>query len=460
MNTQSSPTLLFVSLAMNQTVFFKAVGDEMEKRGFGVAYASFHERSHEWLTAQGAHSYNPFALQPDDPDAVELDRFDVRNANLLLNHEKAAYEVFDSARLLRKFKGHLHAMAAILDEIAVRNGPGPVYLVQELGGFLSVLAAYHAARARGIDNLFIEPSFFRGRVFFERNSFAAPAVPGPLSASASEAVRAVLDQVKAARQTVIPAKDRLHYRGASSKLLDSRNMRRLVQKLADRYLLGKREEFQYAGGHVRRHLRMFFNHLRLKSRYRPLPEEGRLIYYPLHVPADFALAIRSPEFLDQYALIDYLCRSAPIGFKVAVKEHPALIGAISPARMGDLLARNDNLLLLDPGYNNYEVLGRAEAVVTVNSKSGAEALLLGKPVVVLGDAFYRPCGLVYAVDRLGDLPAVLAALASRREGLDAGKVEAYFQDVWNRSFPGELYDMAPDNIQRFAESLMQSLVQD
>lgn len=459
MNTQSSPTLLFVSLAMNQTVFFKAVGDEMEKRGFGVAYASFHERSHEWLTAQGAHSYNPFALQPDDPDAVELDRFDVRSANLLLNHEKAAYEVFDSTRLLRKFKGHLHAMAAIFDEIAVRS-LGPVYLVQELGGFLSVLAAYHAARARGIDNLFIEPSFFRGRVFFERNSFVAPTVPGPLSGSVSEAVRAVLDQVKAARQTVIPAKDRHHYRGASNKLLDSRNMRRFAQKLADKYLLRKHEEFQHVGGHVRRHLRMFFNHLRLKTHYRPLPEGGRLIYYPLHVPADFALTIRSPEFLDQYALIDYLCRSAPLGYKVAVKEHPALIGAVSPARMGDLLARNDNLLLLDPGYNNYEVLGRAEAVVTVNSKSGAEALLLGKSVVVLGDAFYRPCRLVHAVDRLGDLPTVLAALASRREGPDAAGVEAYFQDIWDRSFPGELYDMAPDNVQRFAESLVQSLVQD
>ncbi len=459
MNTQSSPTLLFVSLAMNQTVFFKAVGDEMEKRGFGVAYASFHERSHEWLTAQGAHSYNPFALQPDDPDAVELDRFDVRSANLLLSHEKAAYEVFDSTRLLRKFKGHLHAMAAIFDEIAVRS-LGPVYLVQELGGFLSVLAAYHAARARGIDNLFIEPSFFRGRVFFERNSFVAPTVPGPLSGSVSEAVRAVLDQVKAARQTVIPAKDRHHYRGASNKLLDSRNMRRFAQKLADKYLLRKHEEFQHVGGHVRRHLRMFFNHLRLKTHYRPLPEGGRLIYYPLHVPADFALTIRSPEFLDQYALIDYLCRSAPLGYKVAVKEHPALIGAVSPARMGDLLARNDNLLLLDPGYNNYEVLGRAEAVVTVNSKSGAEALLLGKSVVVLGDAFYRPCRLVHAVDRLGDLPTVLAALASRREGPDAAGVEAYFQDIWDRSFPGELYDMAPDNVQRFAESLVQSLVQD
>lgn len=459
MNIHNAPTLLFVSLAMNQTVFFKAVGDEMERRGFRVAYASFHERSHGWLAAQGARSYNPFVLQPDDPDAVELDRFDVRNVNLLLSHEKAAYEVYDSTRLLRKFKGHLHAMSAILDEV-MRNGSERVHLVQELGGFLSVLAAYHAARARGIDNVFIEPSFFRGRVFFERNSFAAPAVPGPRSTSVSAAVRTVLGKVKTTQQTVIPAKDRHHYRGASNKLLDSRNMRRFAQKLADKYLLRKHEEFQHVGGHVRRHLRMFFNHLRLKTHYRPLPEAGRLIYYPLHVPADFALTIRSPEFLDQYALIDYLCRSAPLGYKVAVKEHPALIGAVSPARMGNLLARNDNLLLLDPSYNNYEVLGRAEAVVTVNSKSGAEALLLGKPVMVLGDAFYRPCRLVHAVDRLGDLPTILAALVSRRERPDEAGVEAYFQDIWDRSFPGELYDRAPDNVQRFAESLMQNLMQD
>ena len=457
MTRHQSQTLMFVSLAMNQTVFFKAVGDEMEKRGFRVVYTCFHERSVEWLAEQGARAYNPFALQPDDPAAIELDRFQVDNVNLLISHEKAAYELFDSAPLLRKLKGHLHAMAAILDAVT-KDGSSSIVLIQELGGFLSVLAAYHAARARGIDNIFIEPSFFRGRIFFERNSFTAPSVAGTGEKTISETVRAILGKVKATRQAVIPTKDSHHYRGASNKLLDTRNMRRFAQKLADKYFLRKREEFEYVGGHVRRHLRMFFNHLHLKSRYQSLPTQVPLIYYPLHVPADFALTIRSPEFLDQLALIDYLCRCAPLGYKVIVKEHPALIGAVDPIRIRDLLARNDNLLLLNPGYNNYEVLSRVDIIVTVNSKSGAEALLLGKSVVVLGDAFYRPCRLVHAVARLGDLPALLSALAADREPLDETEVEAYFQDIWDRSFPGELYETAPDNVQRFAESLAQRLV--
>ena len=128
-------------------------------------------------TARNARSFNPFELQPADPDAVELKRFGVEVPNLLLGHEKAAYELRDSAALVRKLKGHLAAVARILDDLA-ENGR-KIHVVQELGGFLSVLAAYYAARSRNIDNWFIEPSFFRGRVFFIRNSFRALPIDGP-----------------------------------------------------------------------------------------------------------------------------------------------------------------------------------------------------------------------------------------------------------------------------------------
>jgi hypothetical protein len=99
----------------------------------------------------------------------------------------------------------------------------------------------------------------------------------------------------------------------------------------------------------------------------------------------------------------------------------------------------------------------ASAIVTVNSKSGAEALLLGKPVVVLGDAFYRPCSLVHAVDRAADLPDVLARLVAAPPTVSVDSVHAYFQDVWDASWPGELYDARPDNVVRFRDSLIRAL---
>ncbi|MBI3757810.1 MAG: capsule biosynthesis protein [Deltaproteobacteria bacterium] len=329
-------------------------------------------------------------------------------------------------------------------------------VVQELGGFLSNIATFHVARSLGIDNIFLEPSFFRGRLFFVRNSFAAPIVRetgGAGDADTKEKVRKYLDDAVARQSIVIPSKDTHHYRKPLRKLTDAGNWRRLLEKTGDKFIRGKREEFDHLGGHVLRHLRMAVNSQLLKPHYRALPAGERFIYYPLHVPADVALTLRSPEYLDQLALIDFIARCVPHPWKVAVKEHPALVGAVDYRRVRQLLARRDNVILIDPGTNNYEVIRQAGAVITVNSKSGAEALLVGTPVVVLGDAFYRGCRLAHVVDRLHDLPELMGRILRESRIADHDAARAFFTDVWTQSFPGELYDATPRNVTEITASL-------
>ncbi|MEY2632976.1 MAG: hypothetical protein RIR00_1630 [Pseudomonadota bacterium] len=442
--------IVFVSLAGNQSRFFQVVGESLARAGHGIFHVCFHEGAVRDLRAAGCTVFNPFERQPANANEIRFEDFGIPSPALLLGHEKAAYELTDTASLARKFKGHLAAMGSIIDELA---GCGrPLCLVQELGGFTSVLAAYYAARRRGIDNWFIEPSFFRGRLFFTPNTFAAPKVPKAVKEASAE-VRKIICGIVDSRTVVIPAKDRLHYRGASKKLLDPKNFRRLAEKLAAKHLRGEQEEFQYIGGHVSRHLRMFANSRKLSRHYQAMPASERFIYYPLHVPADFALTVRSPEYLDQYALIDYLCRVAPLGYRVVIKEHPAMVGAVSPERIGDLLARHDNFRVLSPALNNHDVLAAADAVVTVNSKSGAEALLHGTPVVVLGNAFYEDCPLVQRVAGLTGLHDALSRALDPAVAYDSEASLAFFQAVWDSSCPGELYDLTSTNVDLFADSL-------
>jgi hypothetical protein len=196
---------------------------------------------------------------------------------------------------------------------------------------------------------------------------------------------------------------------------------------------------------------------RLRKLYRPMPD-GPFLYYPLHVPADMALTLRSPEYLDQVATIDFLLRTIPDTHVLVVKEHPAQIGAIPAGRLFELARRFDNFILLPPQTNNYTVLGRADAIVSVNSKSGAEAVLLGKPVVVMGDAFYRSCPLVFAAHRLADVPQRLRdALAA--PPFDPADTAPYFETAWRQSFPGELYISDPKQLDTFATSLLSAIAE-
>jgi capsule polysaccharide modification protein KpsS len=196
---------------------------------------------------------------------------------------------------------------------------------------------------------------------------------------------------------------------------------------------------------------MFKNTFRLKNKYSSLKECGDFIYFPFHVPNDVAITLRSPEYLDQLTLVEYMLRTLPTDMNVAVKEHPAMIGAIDASRLSELLNKYDNLKLIPPSTNNYNVLKETSAIVSINSKTGAEAAMLGKSVYVLGNAFYENSPLVTQVSSLTELPDAI----NNKKVLTKEKIEAYFQTVWEQTSPGELYVNEPNNIDNVTNTLIE-----
>jgi lysine/ornithine N-monooxygenase len=106
------------------------------------------------------------------------------------------------------------------------------------------------------------------------------------------------------------------------------------------------------------------------------------------------------------------------------------------------------------------VLQAAEIIVSVNSKSGAEAMLLDKHVIVLGDAFYRNSSLVTALDNVTQLPQVLSKMADapKRSIRSNIEIERYFEAVWRQSIDGELYVSDAENVGQFVTALTENCV--
>ncbi|NEO82912.1 MAG: capsule biosynthesis protein [Spirulina sp. SIO3F2] len=440
---------------MNQTLFFAKLGTSLQKHGYEIAYVSFHEKSLQYLEHEGFMAFNAFNPKANYIEQINLETYSWVSLNLTLSHEREAFEVSNSTKLITKLKSYLAVIEEAFDVLLSRYNR--VSLIQELGGFLSIVSAHYAARRRSLDSYFLEPSFFKGRFIIQKNSLMASQITEESQEPLLPEVSKYLKDVESQQSIVIPSKDRNHYRKPIYKLTDSRNWQRLIQKSIDRYVLGHQEEFSYIGGHVGRHLRMWLNAQRLATDYQQIPDNFPFVYYPFHVPADVALTLRSPEYLDQYALIDYLARSIPNHCQLVIKEHPALVGGIHYKRLRGLLNKYDNLVLLNPGINNYEILKCSAAVVTVNSKSGAEALLLGKPVIVLGNAFYTESDLVIKPTQLSDLPILLAKAVSEPPLLDSDKIKRYFQSVWSASYSGEIYSLDSKNIMDIVTALMSEI---
>ena len=458
--SRTSITWVITTLAIYQTRFWAEVAHHLQKQGQSVAFLSFDDRSSEYLTANKFRVYSTCAMDKQKAERlmhsmeVSLEDYGIDNLNFWLTHERFAFDLRNSQEMSLRLLTYLVFADRSLAEL---SKDGQLVMIQELGGFISVIASFFSARKQNIDNWFVEPSFYRGRQFFLKNRFGSIEIPSISVKAASNKVKAYLSEVQANKTIVMPVKDRHHYSAALNKILNSHNVRRLGEKIVDKYLLGKHQEFGHIRSHVFRHAAMLLNSMRLIGKYTEMPKLGRFVYYPLHVPGDMALTLRSPQFLDQLGLIDYLLRNLPNGYKLAIKEHPAMVGAIDASRLKTLLNRYDQLALINPAENNFDVLDRCEAVVSVNSKSGAEAILLGKPVLVLGDAFYRNSPLATPVTSITEVGLRLRELLAETFTSDRGKLERYFEEVWRCTYPGELYVQGEDNTKVFAHSIMSAV---
>jgi hypothetical protein len=449
-------TIIISTLAEYQTKFWIKVAKNLKDKGNNIIFLSFDDRSSSLLIDANFEQFNvpSLAKKSKSSSARKYKIFNKLDINKWTLHEKITFNIRNSDLLNKKLMSYLNCIDDLIKEIKSHNSN--LIMLQELGGFTSVIGAYFASLENDVDNYFIEPSFFKGRLFFTKNSFDAPDIGSHVSESISLNVDEYLKKVLKNHEIVIPKKDRHQYAPSLSKILNVNKFKRLIGKLSDKYLFSKHQEFSYINQYVKIHIIAAINSFLLRKSYTNLSSMDKFIYFPLHVPGDAALTIRSTEYLDQITLIEYLSSRIPSEYKLAIKEHPAQIGATNRIRLKKALKQFDNIVLISPEINNYEVISKAKFLITINSKSGAEALLLNKHVIVLGDAFYKDSPLVHKVEKINEVEKAIT-LALNAEDYTNDHIYGYFQTVWNKTYDGELYVDNSRDIETIALSINNNL---
>lgn len=138
---------------------------------------------------------------------------------------------------------------------------------------------------------------------------------------------------------------------------------------------------------------------------KPVELPTRYLFIPFQVDVDrqvlmFSPWIRHMRYL--YKVMLGMLDVLPQDMWLVFKEHPS-----SAKDYSGLKDQCPERVLFANGNSTQQLIENAAAVVTINSTVGIEALLLGKPVITLGQAFYNIDGLVRHVDSEGQLQQVL-----------------------------------------------------
>lgn len=160
------------------------------------------------------------------------------------------------------------------------------------------------------------------------------------------------------------------------------------------------------------------------------------IVFPLHYEPEASVTIRGFPY-DQLDVIKYISRSLPPHMTLVVKEHKGNRG-YRPIPHYKEIADLHNTMLVSPEVETYSLIKNADAITTFSGRMGMEAAILGKPVFLFGDAFYKDLSTVKIVERLTDLTPLFDNLDEISNQFDfctdKKKLLSYCEGVFDGNF--------------------------
>jgi len=206
----------------------------------------------------------------------------------------------------------------------------------------------------------------------------------------------------------------------------------------------------------------------LRSRtLRAIPSDRPFFFFPLQVEPEMALSTQGRGWTDQLALIRLISECLPIDRYLYVKEHPMMSSGVRTLAFYKAVLKLPCVRLVDQFLDSYAIVPQAEAVITLGSTTGWEALMFNRPVLLAGRAFYEEFreGVVPLND-IEQLPHLLREMRHRVVSDDAIRcfAAAVFTKAPNaflgepRLFPelaGEV--LSSDNFERISTLILNKL---
>jgi hypothetical protein len=133
---------------------------------------------------------------------------------------------------------------------------------------------------------------------------------------------------------------------------------------------------------------------------------GKKVYFPLHVQPEFTPDVRAPFCSNQLALIENIARSIPAGYRLVVKDHPAMRGRRTLPYYREI-KKLRNVQLLSPAFDSHTIIQSSDAILTIVGTTAFEAILYEKPTIAFGDLVYGFYDLLYRCRDLSQLPLLM-----------------------------------------------------
>ncbi len=201
-----------------------------------------------------------------------------------------------------------------------------------------------------------------------------------------------------------------------------------------------------------------FRARKIKKYCKPVDFDRKYVYYPLHYQPEASTIVCAQKYEKQLYIIDSLAKSLPADTMLYVKEHYVRLGC-RDISFYEELKKFPNVVMVSPFENPFALMRNAQCVVTLTGTAGWEALLMRKPVIVLGEVYFKNAPGAIKLDDIYQnyLPAMESYVQPSRE-----QVKKYICEYLRTSKEGNVYQAdpkrhEPENIEKVTKSFVEYL---
>ena len=148
-----------------------------------------------------------------------------------------------------------------------------------------------------------------------------------------------------------------------------------------------------------------------KNKYFEDPVEGEdYVYMPLHLIPESSVFVKASYYVDELNLIEQISKALPIGWKLYVKEHQAMLGERG-FEFYKKVKEIHNVRLVQINYykDPKPWIVKSKGVVTITGTAAYEAALLGKRSIIFGNV---PFALIDGITRVKSFDELHDAICS------------------------------------------------
>lgn len=134
------------------------------------------------------------------------------------------------------------------------------------------------------------------------------------------------------------------------------------------------------------------------------------VYMPLHLIPESTTFVKAPFYINELNIIEQVSKSLPIGWKLYVKEHQAMVGE-RDFSFYRAVKKLPNVKLVE--FNFYSDpkpwIQNSKGVIAISGTGAYEAAMLGKKSIVFADVPFTLIEGVYHVRSFHELPSLIAS---------------------------------------------------